>query len=205
MDNQPGTCLTAPWPAAVFDDKTVSWTGVVRARATPTGPLLPLPLKTGKYFFDVVYPGNIVATPTTPQPVSIVVWDAEAPKAEIKQTIARNAGYICAKGATRAATTACVSIVDTAATGILNVTDNCGSTGLTRKWTCQGKGCPTTAVAATAKSLCVPVRAGKGRVEATFTLVLSDKQGNKSPPLAIPIAGYHFSDAVPTGTTCYKA
>lgn len=209
LDNTPGTCAASPRPAAVFLPETVSFSGVVRARARPTGPLIPLPLKSGKYFFELVYPGadfnpaGVVVAPAVPRPVTILVLDAEAPTAQLKPTVARDAGggFICAKGASRGARSACVSLAS-----LLSVADNCAPTGsgLKRKFTCQGAGCATVKPKAT--KLCVEgLRAGKGRVEATYTLTVSDKAGNKSPPLAIPIAAYHFKDAAPTGAKCYTA
>jgi len=204
INNEPGTCSAIPPSAEVlFTPESIgSSVESVRARVTPQGPVVPFPLKTGKYFFEAVYPGGMVGATSPPRSVAIKVLDVEPPKAEIKPTVARNAGggFICAKGASRKATTACVSIP-----GILNVADNCGSKALTRKFTCEGAGCPRAAVRPTATKLCVPVRVGGGRVEATFTLVAVDKNGNKSPALAIPIAGYHSGDAVPKGATCYKA
>lgn len=203
LKNYPGTCSAIPSPASVFINNTVSFSGQVIARAFPGGPLLPLPIKTGLYYFEVVYPSLVAVAPTFPSAVKIVVLDAEAPYAAIKDTVARYADgrFICARGANRRARKACVSIGGGTDAGILNIEDNCGTAGLARRFSCRGKGCVP--AKSTATKLCVQgLKAGKGRIEATYTMHVTDMAGNKAEPLKIPIAAWHFSDA--GGAACFK-
>jgi hypothetical protein len=203
LNSSPGTCAAAlPSPQQVVTPASLGLGAFsVELRAKPNGPALSAPISTGSYFVSVVYDQGYMVSNASVSPVRIEVLDVEAPKAELKNGTPRLAdNFICARGATARAATACVPLDGTS--GILSVTDNCGAAGVTRKWTCTGAGCAKPS--ATAKTLCVPVRARRGRVDATYTLTITDKKGNKS-TLVVPIAAYHFSDAVPSGAKCLSA
>jgi len=51
--------------------------------------------------------------------------------------------------------------------------------------------------------VCVGVKAGAGRTEATFRLTVTDRGGRQAQVL-IPVAAYYFRDR-PAGVTCYTA
>lgn len=216
LPTAPGTCLvatdSADVAAAVVSGATLGRGAIgIRARAsTRRAAVASGPLKAGRYSVAVVYPGGIVS-PFSAATINIGVADAEAPTVAIKESVARQQGegegspsFICAVAATARATSACVS-VGTGATSVVSVADNCGATGLTRKFTCTGAGCPRTLPTARATKLCVPVSANKGRVEAVYTMTVTDKS-SRSASVNIPIAGYHASVQRPADATkCYSA
>jgi subtilisin family serine protease len=208
LASAPGTCLasTSSDAAALLVTAATLGRGAVGvvARASRRGSAASQgPLKAGRYSVQVAYPGGVV-TPFSSTTVNIGVVDAEPPSVAIKATVVRDeiTGFICAVAATARARSACVNISPTAATGVLTLADNCGVSALTRKYTCSGV-CPRTLPTARATKICVPVTAAGGRVEATYTMTVTDK-GGQAATVTIPIAGYHASQR-PAGMTCYSA
>jgi subtilisin family serine protease len=161
------------------------------------------PLKPGKYNVQVVYPGGVVSSFSTAA-VNIGVGDSEAPVASLKPTVAVDArGYICAVAASARATSACLNVATTGTASVVQVSDNCGAQALTRRVACSSGTCPARAPAANSQKVCVPVSATSGRVEASYSLTVTDKSG-RSATVSIPIAAYHSSKR-PAGVTCYSA
>jgi len=161
------------------------------------------PLKPGKYNVQVVYPGGVVSAFSTAA-VNIGVGDSEAPVASLKPTVAVDArGYICAVAASARATSACLNVATTGTASVVQVSDNCGAQALTRRVACSSGTCPARAPAANSQKVCVPVSATSGRVEASYSLTVTDKSG-RSATVSIPIAAYHSSKR-PAGVTCYSA
>jgi hypothetical protein len=201
MPSSPGVCAGVPSPSAIVTAATLGRGAVaVVARTTAAGSAVPPPLAAGRYYIQVVYPGGL-SSAVSASTVLLSIADVENPYAGLKATIVRDsAGFICAKGGSSLSTTACVS-VSTSSTGVLELKDNCGVASLTRSYQCAGA-CPYSMSPSTSK-VCVSVRAGGGRVEATYALTVTDKGGRQARVL-IPIAGYHYRDA-PAGVKCYSA
>lgn len=201
VDSAPGTCAGTPAPAAVVSAATLGRGALsINARTTTTGSVVPAPLKAGKYFVQVVYPGGVLSA-VSAYAVPLGVNDVEAPFVGIKPAIVRDAaGFICAKGVYSTSTTACVSVSSTSS--VLDQTDNCPVSSLVRQYQCAGTYCPTS-LSPTATRLCISVASGAGRREVTFRVQVTDK-GGRTAEVLIPIAAYHYRD-VPAGTTCYTA
>jgi hypothetical protein len=204
VPSAPGVCAGAmPLPSSVVTAATLgrgalSINAFLTVSGSVVGSGIPAPLKAAKYYVKVLYPGDITSS-VSASTVSLVVSDVEAPIAAIKSTIVRDAaGFICATSTISRSSSACVA-VSGAFTSVLSVSDNCPTSSLTRQYKCSSGTCPTTAISPTATKVCVPVRAGGGRVETTFTLTVTDKGGRQA-NLAIPIAAYHR-----TNVTCYSA
>jgi len=119
VDSAPNTCAGTPAPAAVVSAATLGRGALsINARATATGSVLPAPLKAGKYFVQVVYPGGVLSA-VSAAALTLAVSDVEPPVASLKPTFARDAAnFICARGAYSTSTSACLS-VSTASTGVL--------------------------------------------------------------------------------------
>jgi hypothetical protein len=203
VPSAPGTCAGNPAPAAVVSAATLGRGAVsINARTTATGSIVAPPLVAGKYYVQVVYPGGLTSA-VSAAAVPLAVTDVEDPVAAIKPTIVRDSrGFICARGGSSTSTTACVSV--STSTGVLNLSDNCSASTLTRSYQCAStqNACPST-MSSTTSRVCVPVQAGGGRIEATYLMTVTDVGGHQA-QVMIPIAGYHYRDA-PAGVTCYTA
>lgn len=203
LANVPGTCAAAaPAPSLVVAASSLGQGALsVNLRKTATGSIISAPFVSGSYFVQVVYPGGVLSAVSSGA-VRIAVADTESPVAEIKPSVVRNAdGFICAKGRSASATTACLSVSTSASTGVVALRDNCPAAQLTRGYACTGT-CPAAPAMATATKVCVPVSRGRSG-QAVFTLTVTDAAG-RTGQVEIPVVAYHFSDA-PKGVTCYSA
>jgi hypothetical protein len=209
VDSAAGTCLGAalPSPSSVITAASLGAGALsLTARTTAKGAILTSPFKAGSYFVDVVYPGGIKSSLSAGKFV-LAINDVQPPSATIKGSIIREdgTGAICAVSKGRA-TSACLNVATTGTASIISLTDNCGTTGLVRKYTCTpttAGSCPTKATAASATKICVNVSATGGRVDATYAVTITDK-GGRATTLSIPIAGYHASKK-PANVQCYSA
>jgi hypothetical protein len=201
--NQPNTCAALLAPSAVVSAATLGQGALsINARTSATGSIIPQPLKAGKYYVQVVYPGGLKSAISAGS-VPVVIQDVDPPLAAIKSSIVRDStGFICARGTSSTATRACLS-TSTSTTGVITLKDNCAVSLLTRKYACSGTYCPTTLPTSTATKVCVPVVRGGARREVVYTMTVTDK-GGKQGQVQIPIAAYHYSNK-PAGVTCYYA